>query len=199
MTTYRVTLIKDTRHPGLQHAGDLLEETVIPWLDEQGITLYGTFIGLFGLATNELYLVTNCTGEHPSPDSLLSENGLDIVSGIELVPTVRPEDHSPREKPGVYVFRWFDVHNRDVDEIARLSGEAWVTFEGGFDTEVQGLFAERTRDAERGKMLLVTWYKDLAVWQESRRPPPEAVENFRRRHELTIEAKPIATRLYPRT
>ena len=40
------------------------------------------------------------------------------------------------------MFRWFSIDNKDVDEIARLSETAWQTFESGFDTEVQGLFAE---------------------------------------------------------
>ena len=46
-------------------------------------------------------------------------------------------------------------------------------------------------------MLLVTWYANLTVWEQSRHPPPEAKENFLRRHKLTLSALPVATRLIP--
>jgi hypothetical protein len=111
------------------------------------------------------------------------------------VPTVRPTDHTPLSKPGIYVFRWFDVLNKDVDEIASLSEQAWVSFEGDFDSQIQGLFALQNRQGDKGKMLLLTWYKNLTVWQDSRAPSKEAMNLFIKRHELTIEALPIATRL----
>jgi len=44
-------------------------------------------------------------------------------------------------------------------------------------------------------MLLITWYKNLSAWEESRHPPKDARENFLRRHQLTLNAKPIATML----
>ena len=121
-------------------------------------------------------------------------------------PTVRPLEHVARTVPGIYVFRWFDVNQSDVEEIAALSKEAWNTFEAGFDTQVQGLFAEAGMQqglneeqlGERETMLLVTWYRDLAVWQDSREPHPKARELFLKRHNLMKEAKPIATRLMPR-
>ena len=114
----------------------------------------------------------------------------------QLNPTVRPVEHTMLTKSGIYVFRWFDVKNRDVDEIVKLSDEAWVSFEEGFDSEVQGLFAERDRSHEQVKMLLLTWYRDLSVWEASRRPAKEARERFLKRHDLTIEAIPIASRLF---
>jgi hypothetical protein len=117
------------------------------------------------------------------------------LDSISLVPTVRPTEHTPRTRPGIYVFRWFDVYNKDIEEIAALSNEAWNTFEGGFDTEVQGLFCEEDTSTEKGKMLLITQYTDLSVWEASRNPAPEARENFLKRARLTIEARPICTRL----
>ena len=44
-------------------------------------------------------------------------------------------------------------------------------------------------------MLLVTWYRDLSVWEESRKAPDEARALFIRRQEMTLKAKPIATQL----
>lgn len=154
--------------------------------------MYGVFQGLFGLASNELYLVVSSV-------TVISQQDLDsefqIIESIDLIPTIRPTDHTRRTREGIYVFRWFDVMNKDVEEIAELSAKAWITFEEGFDTEVQCLFAEQNQESKQGKMLLITWYQNLSVWQESRQPPEDARENFMRRHRLTLQAKPIATRL----
>ena len=88
------------------------------------------------------------------------------------------------------------VNMKDVDEIARLSDTAWNTFEGDFDTKVQGLFVQADRGPDQGEMLLLTWYRNLTVWEESRLPSPEARANFMQRQKLVLEAKPIATRLF---
>jgi len=190
---YQVHLLKDRKRPDsielLAYFNGSLRERLI----DQGVTLYGTFASLFGLASNEIYLVTS--SEQAPVDLTQVLSGFDVIDRIDLIPTARPTDHSPRTIKGVYVFRWFNVMNKDINEIVELSEKAWVTFEGGFDTEVQCLFAEESPESDQSKMLLITWYRDLAVWQDSRRPPEEARDNFLRRHQLTLEAKPIATRL----
>ena len=94
---------------------------------------------------------------------------------------------------GVYVFRWFSVDPTTIDEIAQLSATAWPDFESSFDTRVQGLFAEDTETPDT--MLLITWYRNLTVWEQSRHPPQTARENFLRRHKLTLSALPVATTL----
>ena len=158
-------------------------------------SMYGTFFGLFGLASNELYVLMMADAPENSLGTLAQSQGFDVLEAHSLEPTVRPNEHAERTKKGIYVFRWFDVLNKDVDEIARLSEQAWVTFEGGFDTEVQGLFAQTQRGGQEGKMLLLTWYRNLTVWEESRQPPQEARDRFAERHRLTRQARPIATRL----
>ncbi|MDG1205143.1 MAG: hypothetical protein P8N51_07205 [Pseudomonadales bacterium] len=182
-----------------------------------GISEWGVFHGVFGLATNELYWVlhedldasTSNTDNLVKFDDIvrrLTDADVLIIDQKRFKPTVRPLEHVARTASGVYVFRWFDVNESDVDEIAALSKEAWNTFEAGFDTEVQGLFAEAglkegsNEELSDGRetMLLVTWYRDLAVWQDSREPHPKARELFLKRHGLMKEAKPIATRLIPR-
>ena len=190
---YQVIRLKDPDSPGPLKLLEQLKQKVIPALAQQGISTFGVFQGLFGIASNELYLVVNSESDTAPINQQLS--GLKILATTDLVPTVRPLAHSPREKEGIYVFRWFKVFNKDVDEIASLSKQAWETFESGFDTEVQGLFAESDRTNEQGEMLLITWYADLNAWQDSRAPAPEARENFMKRHQLTIEATPVATRL----
>ncbi|MCH7741956.1 MAG: hypothetical protein IIB71_04760 [Proteobacteria bacterium] len=192
MQIYQVSLLKDPNNPGLNKLLEYVRGTLIPDLEKDDMLEYGVFQGLFGLASNELYLVM-------SSQRSVSQRNIDgefqVKECIDLVPTIRPTDHTRRTREGIYVFRWFDVMNKDVEEIAELSAKAWLTFEEGFDTEVQCLFAEQNRESAQGKMLLITWYQDLSVWQESRQPPTEARENFMRRHQLTLQAKPIATRL----
>ena len=192
MQIYQVSLLKDPNHPGLNKLFEYVRGTLIPDLEKDDMLEYGVFQGLFGLASNELYLVM-------SSQRSVSQRNIDgefqVKECIDLVPTIRPTDHTRRTREGIYVFRWFDVMNKDVEEIAELSAKAWLTFEEGFDTEVQCLFAEQNRESAQGKMLLITWYQDLSVWQESRQFPAEAREIFMRRHQLTLQAKPIATRL----
>ncbi len=197
MTHYTVSLLKDASHPDNQEAIQKVHAKVST-LGDQDISVFGLFTPLFGLATNELYLVTGAPNAHRIDDALTG-SGLGCVQHQQLLPTVRPTSAAPRRKPGIYVFRWFTVLQENVDEIARLSNQAWVTFEGGFETEVQGLFRQRDTTAPTGKMLLLTQYRDLSVWEASRLPPAEARENFARRARLTIEATPIATRLVPPT
>ena len=192
MQIYQVSLLKDPNHPGLNKLLEYVRGTLIPDLEKDDMLEYGVFQGLFGLASNELYLVMS---SQRSVSQLNIGGEFQVKERIDLVPTIRPTDHTRRTREGIYVFRWFDVMNKDVGEIAELSAKAWLTFEERFDTEVQCLFAEQNRESAQGKMLLITWYRDLSVWQQSRQPPTEARENFMRRHQLTLQAKPIATRL----
>jgi|TARA_Y100000310_G_C20616770_1_gene781057 hypothetical protein len=193
--SYQLNRLKDNTSNGVQPALQKLQASLLPAAEQAGYRVWGIFFGLFGLATNELYLVTMRDQPDDALSDLIAAESLQLQQTFDLIPTVRPVQHEPRTARGIYVFRWFDVRTQDVTEIAQLSEAAWVTFEGGFDTEVQGLFAERKPDADLGKMLLVTRYRDLSVWEASRRPPPEAGEHFAKRHQLTIEATPIATRL----
>lgn len=151
---------------------------------------WGAFSGAFGIATNEMYWVTN-----EGVDNLAIQDR--VIGRCDLTATVRPTDDKPLTKPGLYVFRWFEVDVQHTDEVVRLSNEAWQTFEGGFDTEVQGLFT--TNGFKVGgiepSMLLITWYRDLATWQESRAPDPKARKRFLARQALMKSALPIATRL----
>ena len=64
-----------------------------------------------------------------------------------------------------------------------------------YRAEPQGLFCQRDRSAEHGRMLLLTWYDGLNSWQASRQPPQAARENFQRRHALTNGTVAYATRL----
>ena len=157
---------------------------------------WGAFFGLFGLASNEFFLVT-CGDIAGAEDRLKAVDGVTSVHTISLQPTVRPTDETPRSREGLYVFRFFGVHSRDIDEIAQLSKEAWTYFETSdrYKAEPQALFCETDRDKDEGIMLLITWYDGLNSWQESRAPEAQARENFRKRSSMTTFTKPFATRL----
>ena len=186
---YHVYHIKDLSRPGSAHLVKLANDDITKQIQAAGHGVFGIFASLFGLASNEIYLVT--FGK--TQTSLSFPDDVKLLSTHLFNPTLRPLDHQPRTRPGVYVFRWFSVLPDAVDEIIQLSYNAWPTFEGSFETEVQGLFVEAT--GQPSEMLLITWYKNLSVWEESRHPPENARESFLRRHQLTLNAKPIATML----
>lgn len=161
----------------------------------RGAQVWGAFSGLFGIASNELMLVLYRDDE--ATTRAISQAGFEIVDSHVLVPTVRPEAFEPLTRPGLYVFRFFDVAHEHVNEIARLSSEAWTGFErtDAYAAQAQGLFAQADRSDPFGVMMLLTWYDSLDSWQSSRTPTPEASDNFRRRRELTRGTIAYATRL----
>ncbi|MBW2230938.1 MAG: hypothetical protein JRH17_11165 [Deltaproteobacteria bacterium] len=168
--------------------------------DENAVLLpakrWGAFSGLFGLASNELFLITVGDVENLN-DRLFA---LDMVVEAEtlwLEATIRPTSPLPLGRKGLYVFRFFEVANKDVEEIAALSKEAWETFEdtNDYSAEPQALFCQADRSSDRGRMLLLTWYDGFDSWQTSRKPHPKAQDLFVRRHNLTQGTIAYATRL----
>ena len=85
--------------------------------------LWGAFHGLFGVASNELIVVTYGAMADVN-DAIAATPGVVSVDTLLLQPTVRPTKDEPRTREGLYVFRFFDVAHKDVDEIAALSFEA---------------------------------------------------------------------------
>jgi hypothetical protein len=165
-------------------------------LTSRGANVWGAFSGLFGIASNELLLVTHGPGDDPRPNPALGEARL--IEQYLLAPTARPGSPPPAlTRPGVYVFRFFDVSTRDIDEIVELSRVAWTTFEDPdrYSAEPLGLFAPADRTAPHGRMLLLTWYDTFGSWEKSRLPAPAARENFQRRHALTHGTVAFATAL----
>ena len=190
MTTYACSLLRST-------TGNF--QSLLPQLSEvinDKTNLWGRFAGLFGLRSDELIVVTY--GNVESIDDRF--NALESVASsasLVLTPTARPTSDTTLDVEGLYVFRTFDVNHDDVEEIARLSAEAWTTFEvtDAYDAQPQALFCQADRSAERGTMLLVTRYDGLHSWVASRTPAPAASENFRKRAQLTRSTRATATRL----
>ena len=157
---------------------------------------WGAFYGLFGMHSSEFFLVTS--GDVDSiHEYLISHKDISEVSTLLLEPTARPLDTTPLAKEGLYVFRFFDVAQQNVTEIASLSKTAWETFEDSslYKAQPQALFRECQPSSDNGQMLLVTWYDGLESWQKSRVPHPDATANFRQRQALTSGTIAYATRL----
>lgn len=184
--------------PAIQRLVPPLREQTAAAVERAGGQVWGIFTGLLGMDSRELLFVTHwrSAGEASSVTTALP-NGARIADERVMVPTIRPLMFERRTRSGVYVFRWFEVHNRDVDEIAALSKDAWESFEDSdaYDAEPQALLRDADTSAADGMMLLITWYEDLRSWEISRNPAPEARANFAARAKLTVGAFPVATRL----
>lgn len=161
--------------------------------------LQGLFNGLFGLSNHDLFALFSVPAGTAGDADLLARlpNDVQAVSVMPLAATVRPVDDAPFAQPGVYVFRFFEVREPDMAEVAELSAIAWSSFERGEDykAEPQGLFRSLASRDGWGTMLLVTWYDRMDSWERSRTPHPDATANFRRRAALARSIVPYATRL----
>lgn len=198
MTDNRTYCFLHLRGPGrdvVELRTRLLGEVFPAWRQD-AVVVWGVWSGLFGVASNELLVVAAAADQRSIEDFTQALGGIEMRDSLLLSPTVRPADDAPRAKAGLYVFRFFDVANPDVAEVVRLSAEAWKTFENtsAYQSEPQGLFSQSGATGV-GRMLLVTWYDGLESWQTSRRPAPEAMDNFLRRRELTRGTVALATSL----
>ena len=190
-------------HAGPAHAlARSLREDGLPRLEAIGGRFYGLWIAQFGLASNQLVLMTCWDRQQGVPSSV--EETLSSLEAVECIdhhmvaPTARPKTAEPPRRPGTYVHRWFDVEPRHVDEIVELSAAAWETFESTFEVEVIGFFLTLVEpSADSTQLMLLNWYPSLAAWEASRNfdADPESKRNFLRRAELTTGTRAIATAL----
>lgn len=123
---YQVFHLKDLSRPGSANLVKLANDDLTQQVLDADHGVFGIFASLFGLASNEIYLVT--FGKTPA--SLSFPDNVKLLSIQSFNPTIRPQVNQAMTRPGVYVFRWFSVASDAVDEIVQLSGDAWPTFEG---------------------------------------------------------------------
>ena len=167
--------------------------------DWPAVVRVGSFMGLFGISNQGLFGLLSLPAGEDGRTELRARLPVDIelVDTLALRATARPSDDAPLTRAGVYGFRFFDVRAADVAEVVELSRVAWQTFEpdAQYAAEPMGLFRFDDASAERGRMMLLTWYDNLTSWERSRTPHPEATANFQRRATLSRPALAIATRL----
>ncbi len=178
-----------------------LHEDGIAKLTELGGELYGVWSPLFGLASNQLVVMTSWKTSDSVvrnvTETLTALDGIVRVDNHLMVPTVRPTTAAPPCQPGLYVHRRFWLEPGHVDESVELSDTAWETFEAAFEMRVIGFFRKTEPEAELAELMLLNWYPNLAAWEASRKLElaPEARRRFRRRLELSKEMCAIATSL----
>ncbi len=159
-----------------------------------GGSLFGLWRGEIGYHNDEGILMTAWPA-HTEPD-VSAADGIPSVleSTVErLVATVRPTTPEAPLDDGIYAHRWFETTDEHWSEFVELSQAAWPDFEGAFPgTRIVGLWRSLDATPPAVRVLLVTRYPNLAVWERSRpyeaeRVPgvDEARRKFLRRAELT--------------
>lgn len=181
-----------------------LKESSFDPIADRGGKLYGIFSPGFGLHSNELVMMfvwpDNAAEAGKSPvDGFL--NSLDKVVSVNtkmFKPTVRPLNDKVPDRRGLYIHRWMNFKNSDLEEAIALSKEAWVTFEGSFDSSIIGLFRDLEEKNGSTALLLLTWYKDFIAWHNSRdrEKDPKSWNNFKRRAALMDGSLGISTHLW---
>ena len=200
---FTYSIIENSGNTWLTTARALKEQALVR-IDEAGGKLYGVWFPYFGLPTNSAVIM------HLWPDELANEaveiveqtlQAFDNIAKVDtrlFIPTARPLDDKPPMQKGMYVHRWFEFNTSDIIEAVELSEKAWVTFEDSFDSNIIGLFEEKPDNDGVSNLLLLTWYRNFAAWEESRNreKEPKSWEIFMRRHELTRTGLAYATGLY---
>jgi hypothetical protein len=172
-------------------AGRLLERN-----DASG-HVFGVFTSQIGLSANHVVLIS------AFPDEAAAR-ATDLIGGAPCqVESDEFWEADPRplagetfpERAGVFSHRWFDVAEADWPRFRELSVTAWDNFEAVHDSRVIGFWRSRTPPAPGLiRVWLMAWYKNLAAWEASRwylhsdrADAARAYDNFRARHELTVD------------
>jgi hypothetical protein len=172
-----------------------MKASLVPAVQATGGAVIGLFFPQIGFASNAATLLVRwpgTTGAVPGLDSA------SLRTNDRLAATLRPAD-TDRPKPGgIYVHRWFTVAPANLETFISLSGQAWPSFEGGFDSNIFGLF-RASEPAANGdvRMLLLTRYADHGVWEASRQPSATARDAFASRHALTTSTIARSSSLLP--
>jgi hypothetical protein len=154
---------------------------VVPAVRGADGEVLGLFFPQIGFASNEAVLLVRWAGQAGTVEI---ENAA-VRLRDRLAATLRPADGDRPKPGGIYVHRWFTVAPANVETFVDLSGQAWPSFEAGFDTNIFGLFrAEAAAPNGDVRMLLLTRYADHGVWEASRQPSAAARDAFGARHEL---------------
>lgn len=169
---------------------------------EAGGVFFGLWHGQIGMGANEGVVMSAWPDrEQLARGAAVATEGVPEIAearGEVLAATVRPEQPSAPEEPGVYAHRWFTLREPDWPEFLSLSVRAWPAFEKLHEARVIGLFRKLDARPPYAEALLLTWYASLAAWERSRPDAAQSDEErepgrlFARRHELT-EATVVAT------
>ena len=162
-------------------------------VEEAGGSLFGLWTGQIGMGSNDAAAMTVWPDEATHAKHALrlveSVGGIVSSSAERLVRRARSEDPEPPTGPGIYAHRWFEILAEDRAEFVELSEAAWPDFETSHDASIVGLWETRDPTPPTSRLLLLTRYGSLAVWERSRSARTdrerEAWQRFLRRHALT--------------
>lgn len=167
-----------------------------------GGVFWGAFVGQIGLGANEGVVLTAW------PDAAGLDKARAVVDGVGDVlesrverfgATVRPVDTTPPDQPGVHAFRFFEIRDEHWPEFLELSKGAWPAFERDNGVQVLGFWRSLDVEPPAARVLLLTRYPSLAVWETSRghapntKTDPATWERFMRRAELTDDTVVFTT------
>jgi hypothetical protein len=202
--TYSEVRTRNDWAPALQ----AFRDQALPGIVEQGGLLVGVWhevpleddAPFERLGPNELLVMIAWPDESVDGPSGRADRALNVLDEVIRVrtrsfrSTVRPERVSELSRPGFYVHRLGTFAPDDINEVIRLSVEAWQTFEPTFGAEVMGLFRETPDRDGTAQMLRIAWYRSYEGWQESRMfgRDPSSQERFRARGELRIDSEGYA-------
>ena len=188
---------------------DLLESTnatINPILINAGATPYAIWTPATmpesapfeGLSESQLILMATWPEQDPQfstlDSTLAALDGISEVKSQVLVPIYLAQGLTVPTEAGFYVHREELYHPRDVDEVVRLSTEAWDTWESTFGTRVTGLFRQSGDPGNVARLLRIVWYRSYDGWVDSRDPErdPEARRRFAARQLLQLDGSGIA-------
>lgn len=200
-----LTFVVDASRTAVRDFAARLADPLRLALEKAGGEIVGFFTPQLGWSSDEAALLLRWTGDAAGRDAAVAairdDPALAAVRRDRLAPTIRP---APGDRPppgGIFVHRVFEIAEADVAAFVALSGQAWTGFEGGFESDIFGLFrtvaTEDDARAGRVRMLLVTRYADHGVWEASRAPAPEVRDLFMRRRDLTRRTYAASTLLTP--
>ena len=200
--TYSILETDPTRGAVLES----LEAAAIPTLVEAGATPYSLWlpagipdsVPFAGLSETQLALMM----AWPEQDVQISRldstlraiDGVTAVTSRAFIPIYLAEGLMVPTGAGFYVHREEQYREGDVAEAARLSQEAWETWEPTFGTRITGLFRESPDSADVANLLRIAWYRSLEGWIESREltRDPESLRRFVARGQLQLEGSGVA-------
>ena len=180
---------------------DQITERAIPVLDRAGATTYAVWTPAAapkdapfeGLTPKQVVLMA--AWPDGRVDAARLDSGLKSLDGITAVHTEVLESIylagglSVPTGTGFYVHREELYRPSDVDEVVRLSREAWRTWEPAWGTRVVGLFRKRVASSETARLLRIAWYRDFEHWTETRQVSrdPESAKRFEARSKLELK------------
>jgi len=174
-------------------------------VEAAGGRLLGLFTGQIGLGANQGVVITSWSdvaSARACADAPVRGLAEVVEASAEILQaTVRPREPEVWDAPGVYAHRWFELAEPDWPEFVELSNGAWPSFERTNDCQVLGFWRSLDVEAPDARVLLLTRYASLGVWEQSRghRPDtktePEAWQRFVRRATLTRDTVVCTTQL----